>query len=151
MNLSKCMRVVALVCYGGLALVLGPFVLVYGDRTNGSGIIAVGLMCAFFNPWRPDDERGRLLRIKAVAAGFYASFTILFIGLVLVRTLSKEALMRAMRHEPPLPSLWGVWDAIILTLVLAQLLFWWWSYRDGVEPKRVTGWRRVVQMCLTGR
>ena len=151
MKLPKWMRIVGLVCTWSLVLVIGPFVLLYGDRTNGSGFIALGLISAFFSPWRPDDERGRMLRIKALAAGFYASFLILFMWSVLVRTLSKEALMRVMRHEPPLPTPWGVWDAIILTLVLAQLLFWFWIYRDGVEPKPVTGWRRVVQMCLTGR
>lgn len=151
MTLSKMFRIFGLICAWSVALALGPFVLLYGDRTNGSGFIALGLMCAFFNPWKPDDERGRMLRIKAVAVGFYASFTILFIGSVLVRTLSKEALMRAMRREPPLPSSWGVWDAVIISLVVAQVLFWWWRYRDGVEPKPAAGWRRVVQMCLTGR
>lgn len=142
-------RITRFISAWGLVLMLGP-ALLWTDRGLGSMFIALGLVNVFFNPLRPDDERARALRIKAIAVGFYASFGALFLVTVLLRSLSNEAVIRALRHEGHLPSV-GYWDAVILTLLFAQGLFWFWRYRDGKEPTPVTGWRRVVQMCLTGR
>ncbi|MBK8476343.1 MAG: hypothetical protein IPL39_08480 [Opitutaceae bacterium] len=121
------------------------------ERTGGAGFIALGLATSFLHSYQRGDERGRSLQLKALAAGFYSSVMGFLFGSMMVRTLDTETVMRDLRHEPPLPSSLGIWDITIMTLVVAQLLFWFWRYRDARETAPVTGWRRVVQMCLTGR
>ena len=106
------------------------------------------LLDCFFCPLWPDDERDQFLRFRALAAGFFVSFVVLFVGSFTVPALN--GVEKQMRQGLQ-PQLFGVWDATIITLAAALAVFWFWRYRDGAEAKPATGWRRVVQMCLTGR
>ena len=110
--------------------------------------LSVLLFDWFFCPLWPDDERDQFLRFRALAAGFFVSFVILFVGAFMVPALN--GVEKQMR-QGLLPQPFALWDGTIITLAVAMAVFWFWRCRDGVEPKPVTGWRRVVQMCLTGR
>ena len=148
MKLPKWMRIVGLVCCWLLVLVQGPLLLWAGQR-SGSMFIALGLMGVFLNPLRLDDERAQSLRLRALKFGCYGSFMALFAGTYILPALDGDT--RWVTHPNFMMQRFGMWDAFIITFAVAQLLFWFWSYRDGVEAKPVTGWRRVVQMCWTGR
>ncbi len=111
--------------------------------------IALALMCAFLNPLQVDDERARLLRLRAIKFGCYGSFAVLVAATYAVPILDGDT--RWVTQPNFIMQRCGMWDAFVITFAVAQLLFWFWSYRDGVVATPVTGWRRVVQMCMTGR
>jgi hypothetical protein len=138
-------RVVMTVVFWSDVLFAGPRMLLHGDP-NGAVTLAIGLMGVFFYPLRPNDERARSDRFRAITAGIVVSFVVLYSGTRILPVIDGDS-----RSTELLEQRFGIWSAVIITMAVAQLLIWFWRLWDSSEEVPMRGWRRVVQMCLTGR
>jgi multisubunit Na+/H+ antiporter MnhE subunit len=138
-------RVVMTVVFWSNVLLVGPRMICHGHR-DGAVTVAIGLIMVFFYPLRPNDERARSNRFRAITAGIVVSFVVLYLGTRILPEIDGDP-----RPTELLEQRFGIWSAIIITLAVAQLLIWFWRLWDSSEEVPMRGWRRVVQMCLTGR
>ena len=138
-------RVVMTVVFWSNVLFTGPRMILHG-APDGAVTLAIGLMGVFFYPLRPDDERTISLRFRAVTAGMVVSFVALYAG-----TRILPAMVEDPRPREVFEQRFGIWSAIIIAMAVAQVLIWFWRLWDSSEEVPLRGWRRVVQMCNTGR
>ena len=110
-----------------------------------SSAIAAGLMMIFFSKEAINDERVQDLKLKAVSGAFSVSFTL---TLILNWFLNRD--FDVTRDFNGATGVWrsiSALDLIILTMVVALVLFHYWRLRDAA-PAQAESSRRTGEVSL---
>lgn len=117
---------------GALLVVSAPvlhYVVPGASWIRTSAAIAAGLMMIFFAKEPINDERVQDLKLKAVNAAFSVSFTVtLIVNWVLSRDFD---ITRDFNGATSVLRSISAFDLIILTMMIAVLLFHYWRYQDS--------------------
>ena len=104
-----------------LAVVVGSFLIFREPWPAASASIALALALIFFTREPNHDERVEQLKLKAISVGFG-------VGLIVMTIFS--LLGKIPLGITHLPALSGI-DSMILVLLIALGLFYYWRWRDG--------------------
>jgi hypothetical protein len=108
-----------------------------------SAAIAAGLLMIFFSREPINDERVQDLKLKAVNAAFSVSFTL---TLLLNWLLNRD--FDVTRDFNGATGVWrsiSAFDLIILTMIVALALFYYWRVQDGDSTDAVRHDARVAR------
>jgi hypothetical protein len=123
---------------GVLIVVVGAPILHYAIPgafwIRTSAAIAGGLMMIVFSKELIDDERVQHLKLKAINAAFSVSFTL---TLIVNWLLNRE--FDITRDFDGATGVWrsiSAFDLIILSMVIALALFYYWRFQDSHSSER---------------
>jgi FlaA1/EpsC-like NDP-sugar epimerase len=85
-------------------------------------MIAACLLVSFFGKERIEDERVEHLKMKAIKSAFAGAFILVFLYTWLIASLRQEGWKE---------HLLSAYDLIIVTMLIALVLYHYWRWQDG--------------------